>query len=90
MLQILVNVIDHGLNVAEATDAPRVHHQGFPDQLRIERGISPDTIRLLKGMGYDVVVGEAMGSTNTIARAPDGMLTGASDPRQRGTLAVGY
>ena len=90
VLQIILDVIDFGLNVAEAEEAPRVHDQGFPDELRIERGLSPDTIRLLRGMGYTVVVREAMGSANTIARSADGVLTGASDPRQRGTLAVGY
>jgi len=90
VLQIIVNVIDHGLNVAEAENAPRAHDQLFPDELRIERGISPDTIRLLEAMGHKVALGEAMGSANTIVRAPDGELTGASDLRQRGTLAVGW
>ena len=90
VLQILVNVIDHGLNVAEAENAPRAHDQGFPEELRIERGISADTIRMLEAMGHRVVVHESMGSANTIARASDGTLTGASDLRQRGTLAVGY
>ena len=82
-------MIDHGLNVAEAENAPRAHDQLFPDELRIERGMSPDTIRLLEAMGHKVVVREAMGSANTIVRLPDGELTGASDLRQRGTLAVG-
>jgi gamma-glutamyltranspeptidase/glutathione hydrolase len=90
VLQIVVDVIDHGLNVAEAESAPRAHDQLFPDELRIERGVSADTIRLLEAMGHNVVIREAMGSANTIARTPDGLLTGASDPRQRGTLAVGY
>ncbi len=90
VLQIIVNVIDHGLNVAEAENAPRAHDQLYPDELRIERGISEDTIRLLEAMGHKVVVREAMGSANTIARSPDGTLTGASDLRQRGTLAVGF
>ena len=90
VLQVIVNVIDHGLNVAEAQNAPRAHDQLFPDELRIERGISPDTIRLLKAMGHKVVLSPSMGSANTIVRAPDGELTGASDLRQRGTLAVGY
>jgi gamma-glutamyltranspeptidase/glutathione hydrolase len=88
--QIIVNVIDHGLNVAEAEDAPRAHDQLWPDELQIERGMSEDTIRLLEAMGHKVVLSPAMGSANTIARAPDGVLTGASDLRQRGTLAVGY
>ena len=90
VLQIIVDTIDHGLNVAEAESAPRAHDQLWPDELRIERGVSPDTIRLLEAMGHKVVTRESMGSANTIARSPDGVLTGASDPRQRGTLAAGY
>src|SRR5208282_3947957 len=90
VLQMIVNVIDHGLNVAEAENAPRAHDQWFPDELRIERGVSPDTVRLLEAMGHKVVLSPSMGSANTIVRAPDGELTGASDLRQRGTLAVGY
>jgi gamma-glutamyltranspeptidase/glutathione hydrolase len=90
VLQIILNVIDHGLNVAEAENAPRAHDQLWPDELRIERGISLDTIRLLETMGHKVVLRNAMGSANTILRAPDGELEGASDLRQRGTLAVGY
>jgi gamma-glutamyltranspeptidase / glutathione hydrolase len=90
VLQIILNVIDHGLNVAEAENAPRAHDQLWPDELRIERGLSPDTIRLLEAMGHKVVVRDAMGSANTIVRTPDGELEGASDLRQRGTLAVGY
>jgi len=90
VLQIILNVIDHGLNAAEAENAPRAHDQLWPDELRIERGMSPDTIRLLEAMGHKVVVRDAMGSANTIVRMPDGVLEGASDLRQRGTLAVGY
>jgi gamma-glutamyltranspeptidase/glutathione hydrolase len=90
VLQIILNVIDHGLNVAEAENAPRAHDQLWPDELRIERGLSPDTIRMLEAMGHKVVVRDAMGSANTIVRTPDGELEGASDLRQRGTLAVGY
>jgi gamma-glutamyltranspeptidase / glutathione hydrolase len=90
VLQVIVNVIDHGLNVAEAQNASRAHDQLWPDELRIERGISADTIRLLEAMGHKVVVRESIGSANSIARAPDGTLSGASDLRQRGTLAVGY
>ncbi len=90
VLQVIVNVIDYGLNVAEAQNAPRAHDQLWPDELRVERGVSPDTIRLLEAMGHKVVLSPSMGSANTILRAPDGELEGASDLRQRGTLAVGY
>ena len=89
MLQIIINVIDHGMNIAEATDAPRIHHQWMPDELRVERGLSPDTLRLLRAKGQNVVEGNAMGSTATITMR-DGWIMGAADTRQRGTLAVGY
>ena len=89
VLQVILDILDHGLNVAEAVAAPRVHDQWLPDELRVERGLSPDTVRLLEAMGHKVVVREAMGSASTIERK-DGVLYGASDPRQRGTLAVGY
>ena len=66
VLQIILNVIDHGLNVAEAENAPRAHDQLWPDELRIERGMSPDTVQLLEAMGHKVVLRNAMGSANTI------------------------
>jgi gamma-glutamyltranspeptidase/glutathione hydrolase len=47
VLQIIMNVVDHGMNIAEASGAPRIHHQWLPDELRVEDGISPDTLRLL-------------------------------------------
>jgi gamma-glutamyltranspeptidase/glutathione hydrolase len=89
VVQIILDTIDFGLNIAEATAAVRVHDQLLPDQLTVERGLNPDTIRLLEGQGYTVNVHDAWGSADSIAIA-DGLLAGASDPRQRGTLAVGY
>ncbi|WP_258286772.1 gamma-glutamyltransferase, partial [Escherichia ruysiae] len=82
-LQVVMNMIDHGMNVAEASTAPRVHHQWLPDELRLEEGISLDTIRILQGKGHSVAVKEAMGSTQSILRDPrTGTLYGASDPRR--------
>jgi gamma-glutamyltranspeptidase/glutathione hydrolase len=89
VLGILTGVIDFNMNIAEATDAPRVHHQWLPDELRVERGLSPDTLRLLHAKGQNVIEGSAMGSTATIA-IRDGWIMGAADTRQRGTLAAGY
>ena len=89
VLQVLLNVIDHRMNIAEAVAAPRIHHQWLPDQVFAERGLSPDTIRLLEAKGHRVVVGATSGSANSILVTPDG-LTGAADPRQRGTAAEGY
>jgi len=88
-LQVISNVIDHGMNIAEAVAAPRVHHQWRPDFLLTETGQSPDTLRLLEARGHKVVIGSTSGSANSIMLTKDG-LTGASDPRQRGTLAEGY
>ena len=89
VLQMLVNVIDHGMNIADATDAPRIHHQWYPDQLQLEPGISPDTIALLKARGH--VIGDnswAVGSLQSVARSGR-MLYGASDPRRPAAGAAG-
>ena len=87
--QVILNVIDHQMNIAEAVAAPRIHHQWLPDQVDAESGLSPDTIRLLEARGHKIVVGRTFGSANSILVAPEG-LTGAADQRQRGTLAEGY
>ena len=89
VLQIVMNVIDHGMNIAEATYAPRIHHQWLPDELRIEEGLSPDTIRLLEQMGHSVSVQDAMGSTQSIMVTRAGLF-GSSDPRTPGALTLGY
>jgi len=88
-LQIILNVIDHQMNIAAATAAPRVHHQWLPDELRVEPGISPDTLDLLRSRGHRIVEKNAMGSTQTVMRIDAGFL-GAADPRRPGALASGY
>ncbi len=89
VLQIVLNTVDHGMNVAAATAAPRMHHQWLPDELRIEPGFSRDTLRLLAEKGHRVVIKNAMGSTQSLLRIEDGW-TGASDPRRPGALTLGY
>jgi len=88
-LQLIMNMIDHEMNVAAATAATRVHHQWLPDELRVEVGLSPDTVSLLEAKGHNVVVKDAMGSTQSVMRA-DGGFYGASDPRRPGALTLGY
>ncbi len=88
-LQVILNVIDHGMNIASATNAVRVHHQWLPDELRVEQGLSGDTIRLLTEKGYKVVVREAIGSTQSIMHGGK-VFSGASDPRRPGALTLGY
>ena len=89
VLQVVLNTLEHGMNIAEAVAAPRVHHQWLPDEVFAERGFSPDTMRLLHERGHSIRVGDTSGSASSVHVAP-GMLTGASDPRQRGTLAKGH
>ncbi|WP_425424930.1 gamma-glutamyltransferase [Shewanella insulae] len=88
-LQIIMNVIDHGLNIAEASYSSRVHHQWLPDELRVEKSLNRDTISLLEARGHKVSVKDAMGSTQSIMITDEGMF-GASDPRRAGSAAAGY
>lgn len=91
VLQVIMNVIDHGMNIAEASFAPRVHHQWLPDELRIEEGISPDTIALLEQKGHKISLEEVMGSTQSILIDKEaGLLLGSSDPRRVDAATVGY
>ena len=88
VLQMIVNVIDHGMNLAEAADAPRMHHQWFPDALFLEPGFSPDTIRLLQQRGHDVRQSQnSSGSTQSVEYR-DGVFRGASDTRRPGAGSV--
>ena len=89
VLQVVLNTIDHQMNIAEAVAAPRIHHQWVPDEVTVERGLSPDTIRLLEARGHRIVTRATSGSANSILVTGEG-LTGAADPRQRGTLAEGF
>jgi gamma-glutamyltranspeptidase / glutathione hydrolase len=89
VLQVVANIIDFGMNAAEAGLAPRVHHQWRPDALYVEQGISADTIAILQRMGHRIRQQRAAGSTQTIHRV-NGVYHGAADTRQRGSLAAGY
>ncbi len=89
VLQTVVNTIDYGMNPAEAAATPRFHHQWTPDELRIEKGFSSDTLALLRQWGHKVAVKPAMGRTQTI-QIRDGMLYGASDPRNPDGQTLGY
>ncbi len=89
VLQTILNVIDHHMNVAEAAHAPRIHHQWLPDELRVEAGLNPDTRRGLRTRGHRLVIQNSMGSTQSILRTPEGFF-GASDPRRLNARALGY
>jgi gamma-glutamyltranspeptidase/glutathione hydrolase len=88
-LQTIINSIDFGMNPAEAAAAPRIHHQWTPDELRVEKGLSPDTLRLLAQKGHPLRTGQTMGRTQTIRIDPEGF-RGASDPRSPDSATLGY
>ncbi len=90
-LQVIMNVIDHKMNIQSAINAPRIHHQWLPDEIRIEQGISLDTIRLLEDMGHKVVQKPAMGGSQSILiDSKNNKLYGAADPRQSTAMALGF
>jgi gamma-glutamyltranspeptidase/glutathione hydrolase len=88
VLQVIVNVLDYGMDVAAAVAAPRLHHQWLPDEVRVERGFSEDTLSALRARGHLVVEPLGQSSVNSIMVTANGVL-GAPDPRTRGAAAAG-
>jgi gamma-glutamyltranspeptidase/glutathione hydrolase len=84
VLEVIVNVLDFGMNVQDAVNWPRFHHQWLPDELRMEAGYSPDTVALLEKRGYTVKRVAAQGEVAAI-RFNNDWLEGAADPRTEGT-----
>jgi gamma-glutamyltranspeptidase/glutathione hydrolase len=92
VLQVILNVVDHGMNIAQAIEAPRMHHQWLPNVTRMERiGFSPDTRRLYEAMGHRTSFvgsqGHAMGIFIDHER---GLLFGGADSRAFDARAVGW
>jgi gamma-glutamyltranspeptidase/glutathione hydrolase len=88
VLQVIVNVLDYGMDVAAAVAAPRLHHQWLPDEVRVEHGFPEDTLAALRARGHRVVEPLGQSSANSIMVTANGVL-GAPDPRTRGAAAAG-
>ena len=88
VLQVIVNVLDYGMDVAAAVAAPRLHHQWLPDEVRIERGFADETLAALSAKGHRLVESSGYSSANSIAATANGWL-GAPDPRTRGAETAG-
>lgn len=91
-LQVILNVIDHGMTVGEAIEAPRIHHQWLPDRTSFEKlGFSPDTKKLYQMMGHEIyhrgTQGRAMG---IYIDQKEGIIYGAADSRSFDGRAVGF
>ena len=87
-LQLLVTVLEHGMNIADATAAPRIHHQWYPDRLQVESGFSPDALRILEERGHGLSLSAGMGSLQTVLFDGD-LYYGYSDPRRPGAMSLG-
>jgi gamma-glutamyltranspeptidase/glutathione hydrolase len=88
VLQSIINVVDHGMNVAEAIHVPRMHHQWKPEQILMEDGFSQDTIKALEAKGHKLRLHRILGSIQAIAT--NGLWQqGASDPRRPDAAAIG-
>jgi gamma-glutamyltranspeptidase/glutathione hydrolase len=103
-LEAIINVVDFGMNIQEAIDAPRIHHQWLPEKVAMEPfALSPDTLKVLAAMGHNVQVdmnwpvwGQAAGilvGGKDLAEIREGTgarLNGAMDSRAASGAAVGY
>jgi gamma-glutamyltranspeptidase/glutathione hydrolase len=90
VLQTILNAMDFDMNIATAAAGARVHHQWMPDKLRVEQGVSVDTINILRDMGHPVEVGNrTLGRTQSIMLS-EGWLYGATDTRRPGGWVAGY
>ena len=89
VLQIIVDVIDRGMDIAAAVAAPRLHEQWLPDRVYVEPGFADDVVAALQASGDTVVPQARFTSANSIMITPEAFV-GAADPRTRGALAVGF
>ena len=92
VLDVITNVIDYNMNIQQAIDAPRIHHQWLPDELVAEPyGLSGDTQKALVARGHKLAKPRYLGDCEGIMiEEKTGMRLGATDPRRSDGLAVGY
>jgi gamma-glutamyltranspeptidase/glutathione hydrolase len=100
VVHTILNVIDYGMNIQEAVDAPRFHQQWLPDTTNLEPfALSPDTRRILEGMGHQFAAAQPANHLAAIlVGAPslggkpvgDNRYYGANDPRRGTGLALGF
>ncbi|HJN94864.1 MAG: gamma-glutamyltransferase [Gammaproteobacteria bacterium] len=91
-MQVILNVLDHDLNIAEAIEAGRIHHQWLPDMTSIEsNALSVDTIRLYEERGHQLSVRGSLGAAMGVYHdRVAGLFLGAADSRRADGAAVGY
>lgn len=95
---VLMGVVDYGMNLQEAVNAPRFHNQWLPDVVNVEKTVSPDTLNLLRNMGYKIQIGLGAGDTHgywsdaecAAIDEKTGQRLGATDVRNSNGKAMGY
>ncbi|MEE8449373.1 MAG: gamma-glutamyltransferase, partial [Thermodesulfobacteriota bacterium] len=88
LVQVISNLIDHGLGIVRAVGASRVHHQWLPDRLFMEKGINSQIVKELKLKGHKTAISRRLGITNSIWVDPiSGQAQAAPDPRGQGASA---
>ena len=92
VLQVVLNLVDHGMGIQEAVDAPRLHHQWLPDRIVAEQdGLPPETVAALRGMGHAVLLRGRQGTAHSIlVDRATGARLGAADRRDPDAGAAGY
>ena len=91
VLLTILNVVDFGMNIQEAVDAPRLHHQWLPDETRYERwGLSPDTLSLLAAKGHTLVETRVQGAVSAIYYDAGEDILEAAEDRRRTSAAAGF
>ena len=100
VLHTIINVVDYGMTVQEAVDAPRFHQQWLPNPTQLEPfALSPDTRRILEGMGHVFTVSQPANHVAAILVGAPALgvrpvgrnrFYGANDPRRNSGLALGY
>jgi gamma-glutamyltranspeptidase/glutathione hydrolase len=89
MVQVLMNLIDFKLNMAEAAQRPRIYQSGPDGPLQVEESIPEDQVKMLQAKGHKVERSQIIGSTQSIMIGPDGVMYGAADTRRPDAEAVG-
>jgi len=92
VMQTILNIVDHGFNIAESIEAPRIHHQWLPDFTSIESsGFSPDTLRLYEDKGHNTSERGSQGAAMGVYfNREEVLFEGSADSRRGDGAAVGY
>lgn len=88
VLRVVTNLIDFGLDLPDAVDSPRLHHQWMPDSLRLESSFPPATVTALEEMGHSIGAARLQGDAHCIYVYPDGARLAVADGRRSGAAAA--